>query len=526
MADFWDQVAQQPSKPPAPVLGQQKPENPTGDFWDQSVQSQTASQPPHEPTWSEKIGIDSTKHPILEPIVRNATDVAEGVASGAASTLFHGGDIIRRGLGMQRVIDKPEVQHAMTAPPTTAGTIGKVGEQTAEFLAPAGLIGKAGKAVDAAAAGLKAAAVARVLGKSIINAVAGGGVAGVQTGGDPVAMRNAALAAGGTSAVTNAVGEMLPTAQKAAERMYGSALKPPPSMDAAERRAIINTGLREGIVLDDGVVENVQKKISELNDKIAEGIKERSAAGATVDPTIVAKTTDRALNLAKTQVNPDADVAAVNNARKEFLENHSTDAPYSGIRPGTASDADVDAIGKMVPSGENGVTKIPQDIPLGDAQKLKTGTYRKLKDSYGEQASASREAQKDLARGLKEEIVKAFPEIANLNAKESALLRLESSLERFAGREGNKQLIGLGTPMAASAAHAMGAPVIPLTLLKAALEMPSVKSRLAIALAKAARAPGVGVAVSKAAVRAVPAVAAYSTTPPQQYPNGMMLPPQ
>lgn len=447
-----------------------------------------------------------------------ASDVGEGALKGAASTIFHGGDLIRRGLGMERVINRPEVQQGIT-PVGTAQKVGSGIEQAAEFLIPGGAISKGTKAIEATTAASRAAPVARVLGRAVLEAAGAGGVAGAQTGGDPAAMRNAALAAGGTSAVIGGIGAALPSKQATAERLYQSALKPPPSMEQAERQAIVRTGLREGLPLNHDVVANAQQRIDALNKQITKEIQARSAAGAMVDPETVAAYTNRSAQRFANQVNPEADLAAVQSAKNEFLRTQSVEAPFTKIRPGTD-----EAAGTFVPEGQ-GSTQVPQPIPLEEAQQLKQGTYRKLKDSYGEQASASREAQKDLARGLKDQIVKAFPEIASLNARESSLLALEGALNRFVGREGNKQLIGLGTPMTAVAAHAIGLPAGPLALLKAALEFPAVKSRLAIALARSAASPGAGTAAAQGVASALPKAAAYATVPNRQQ-TAMPPPPQ
>jgi hypothetical protein len=453
-------------------------------------------------------------------------DTSEGFGKGLAKSIYHGGDIVRRAAGAPRIINNPDVQAAMT-PTSPAQAVGMGAEQAAEYLAPAGLEEATGKAMGAAGAKALAkvpggASVAKVLGKSIANAAGAGAVAGVQTGGDPEAMRNAALAAGGTSAVLGAASEALPLKQAAAERMYGSALKPSPALPDAERKMIIQTGLREGLVLNADAVTNIQKRIDDINAQISQGIQDRSAAGATVDPEVVAGYTDRAAQRATQQVNPDADVAAVQSAKDEFLNNQSVDAPYTKIRPGTD-----EAAGTMVPEGE-GTVSVPQPIPLADAQKLKTGTYTKLKGSYGEQSSMSREAQKDLARGLKDQIVQAFPEIANLNARESSLLALESSLQRFVGRTGNSELIGLGTPLTTLTAHAAGAPVVPAALVGAALKSTSVRSRLAIALArsaqKAAQNSGTGLA-SGAAGLADDLYGAVAPKPAQQPQQPSVIPP-
>ena len=102
---------------------------------------------------------------------------------------------------------------------------------------------------------------------------------------------------------------------------------------------------------------------------------------------------------------------------------------------------------KNVQSAWNDFSQHPlipgNDIPVQLAQDIKRGTYRQIRDKYGEQGAASVEAQKAIARGLKEEIAKAVPEIGPLNARESELLNALKLVERRAAIEGNKNPVGL-----------------------------------------------------------------------------------
>ena len=100
-------------------------------------------------------------------------DFLSGAGSGLASTVVHGGDLIRRGLGMERIIDKPDVQELMRAPDSTAGTIGRFAEGVAEFAVPLSKVSKA-------LAGERL--LARVGGEGL----AGGAVGALQSGGDPI----------------------------------------------------------------------------------------------------------------------------------------------------------------------------------------------------------------------------------------------------------------------------------------------------------------------------------------------------
>jgi len=83
------------------------------------------------------------------------------------------------------------------------------------------------------------------------------------------------------------------------------------------------------------------------------------------------------------------------------------------------------------------------DFPVQLAQKLKTGTYRQLEGKYGELGGADIEAQKALARGLREQIGKAVPGVNEINAQEGKLLAALNISERRALMEANKNPAGL-----------------------------------------------------------------------------------
>ncbi len=59
---------------------------------------------------------------------------------------------------------------------------------------------------------------------------------------------------------------------------------------------------------------------------------------------------------------------------------------------------------------------------------------------YGEQQSGTIEAQKALAKGLKEELEGIFPEIKAKNAAEGKLLDLRPELEAAVNRLGNRRI--------------------------------------------------------------------------------------
>lgn len=288
-------------------------------------------------------------------------------------------------------------------------------------------------------------------------------------------------------AVPRAISKAVPKGlkEKAAHRMYQGALKPPPgSFKREEVAAMVDKGLVEGIPVSSKGLGTVRNRIDAIDDQVAGMIKEGAEAGKTVDPTKVASYTKRAEE-AFTTVDP-ADINPIHGVRDRFLEKQSVKAPYTKVKPATE-----EGLTGYVPIGK-GETSIPKPIPIDEAQALKRNTYRDIRESYGEQSSAVREAKKDLARGLKDGVYAHYPELKALGSSEKVLVDLETALERFANRHGNRDLIGLGGPAkiltgatAGGAGGAMGA-------LAAALEIPFVKSKLAIALKKSASKPSGG----------------------------------
>jgi hypothetical protein len=172
----------------------------------------------------------------------------------------------------------------------------------------------------------------------------------------------------------------------------------------------------------------------------------------TIDPSAVVKRLDALKAKLSKQVSPDADLAAIEAAKQEFLKNN------------------------------------PSPIPASEAADIKSGTYRSLgSKAYGELKGAQIESQKALARGIKEELITQFPELEQLGIRDQQLLNLQPVLERAVNRIGNHQLIGIGTPVATGAAKALtGSNTLAgvAGVLKAVLDNPMVKSRLAIALSK------------------------------------------
>lgn len=293
-----------------------------------------------------------------------------------------------------------------------------------------------------------------------------------------LALENAVGDAGGaveggrfTSA---AVGKIAPTAigsaarylQKAGvpESLYESALKPSTTLSQTERANMVQTGLENELPVSKQGVKDIGTAIENLNQAARDTI--ATDPDHPISPLPALKNLQSVRAKFQTQVNPTADVQAVDAAGQEFA-NQLND-------------------GKIGPNPQ-------RDLTAAEAQAMKQGTYRALgSKAYGEVKGPSIEAQKALARGLKEEIETQFPEIKNLNGQQAKLLDLQPVLERAVNRSANHQIIGIGTPIAGTAAEALSGSTSAGTVamvLKATLDNPVVKSRLAIALSKAAKIP-------------------------------------
>ena len=302
-----------------------------------------------------------------------------------------------------------------------------------------------------------------------------------QQGGVPLAAENIAgqtlgaveggriaapVAAAALKAVPTAAGRAV-LLGKTPEAAYESAMKPSTTLSAPERAAMVQTGLQNEIPVSPAGVEKLGDLIDDLNSKIKSTI--AADPNRPIDPNAVATRADLAKAKFAQQVNAQPDLDAIEASKQQFLAEQ-------GATPATA-------------------TSPAQPAPLmgaADAQAMKQGTYRVLAGKYGEQGSATVEAQKALARGLKEEIATQFPEINDLNASESKLLDLQPVLERAVNRISNHQIIGIGTPVTGAAATAVtGSTGIGKVAMvaKAVLDNPNVKSRLAIAVSKGAKIP-------------------------------------
>ncbi|MBV6343600.1 hypothetical protein, partial [Candidatus Magnetobacterium casense] len=135
-------------------------------------------------------------------------------------------------------------------------------------------------------------------------------------------------------------------------------------------------------------------------------------------------------------------------------------------------------------------------LTLKQAQEMKKAIYALNKKNYGEMKGLMVESNKAIARGLKEEIVKQEPAIAKLNADDSAMINLDTVLERAVNRIRNYDVIRWGDTFMTLTGAVVGGPggATAGFLGKRILEDAAVKARISFALSKAAKVKGMPVA--------------------------------
>lgn len=226
----------------------------------------------------------------------------------------------------------------------------------------------------------------------------------------------------GTGAILGGLLRNVPAAftaltDRGSRRLMQSAIKPSAAnLESGDAGRAITTMLEEGVNPTQGRtifgkgLDTLQKKVTNLNTQISDIIK--NSKGSVNKNTVVSYLDDMERK-ALMQVAPDTDLNAIQTVRDQFLAH-------------------------PLAQGE--------EIPIQLAQEMKKGTYKALGGkAYGEISSASKEAQKGIARGIKEGIVEAEPMVAGLNAEESRLLNALNVSERRALMEANKDIVGLGS---------------------------------------------------------------------------------
>lgn len=198
-----------------------------------------------------------------------------------------------------------------------------------------------------------------------------------------------------------------PAMRSGAEKLMQWALKP--TVKAATKgygKIAAQEMLDRNIPLTERGVENIQQAITDLNNKVSSTIANSKATVKVSDIEQAFKDT-----IKKHEGMPKADV--------DLMKKQLTDFKKHPLVVGKTS------------------------IPIQDAQKLKQGFYKSVNEKYGQEGTGTTEAQKAIAKALKEDIAVKAPPVVEWNRQETRLLRTLTVAQRRVIQEANRNILGL-----------------------------------------------------------------------------------
>jgi len=258
--------------------------------------------------------------------------------------------------------------------------------------------------------------------------------------------------------------------EAAGRKMVEKQMKPSTTLRPQDRIEILNyaasggpEGLKNsklsGIPVNPKGLKRVKDRIDFINKQFDDVIELAATKGETVSVEAVLKQVERTRKNISDNIYYDELVPHVDKAI-EYLRNHRN---VSGGR-----------------------------LPIERARAMKTEIYRTIDGAYGEISSVSDEVLKDVAHGINKQIYDVYPELKSLGQEQRVLLTLNRELERAVNRLGNNNAVSLqdiGTMGAMGAASAPAPVTVGATLMQRVLRVPTVRSILAKALAKANKVP-------------------------------------
>ena len=367
------------------------------------------------------------KPSLMDQAKQEAGNAAAGLVRGAGSigaTILTPFDAAARAMGIQNEwIGRTDRRQAMddglqsmgADPDSLAYKGGKFTAEVAGTAGVGGAIAKGAQAVRATPTVVRALASGGMSGGGNLFTRAGAGaVTGAATAGlvNPEDAKSGAAWGAAFPVLAKAggvLGQKLADASKQGARsLMQSSVKPTlKQLQTGEADVAIDTLLKYGLSPNQKGVEKLKMLVGDKNTQIADLI---ANSKATIGKQDVINYLDDTRNLFSRQVSPTSDLSAIQNVADDFAKHPSLPGPT---------------------------------IPVQQAQQMKQGTYKVLNKKYGQLGGAETEAQKALARGLKEEIARVVPEVGPLNAEEAKLLSTLKVTERRAYMDMNKNPMGL-----------------------------------------------------------------------------------
>jgi hypothetical protein len=212
------------------------------------------------------------------------------------------------------------------------------------------------------------------------------------------------------AALTSMRSAASPLLEGPAKWLMQNSVKPSTALHSpAEINSAMSAMLKENIYPTPGGMEKAGQLVGKLNNQVEAAIA-KSPANVSVGA-ITSRLSDP-MKKAEMQWVPQSDVAAVEDVWTKAMQN-------------------------PLVAGKS-------EIPVQLAHELKKGTYRSIGDkAYGELGSSSMQAQKALARGSREEVAAAVPEVVEPLKREASLMNVRDVAMLKAMQQGNNNPLGL-----------------------------------------------------------------------------------
>lgn len=170
--------------------------------------------------------------------------------------------------------------------------------------------------------------------------------------------------------------------------------------------ALAKTLLDHGVNVTEGGLSKLQGLLRSTNDEIRTLI--NNSPVKVMKDDVLRRVDELAARTMKTSANPNKALAKATQVADEFVQHPY----YKG-----------------------------QSIPVAAAQDLKVGAYKEIGNAFGKPEKAA--ALKALARGLKEEVATAVPQVADLNAKEASLMAAGEAVAKRVAADTNADPLGI-----------------------------------------------------------------------------------
>jgi hypothetical protein len=290
-------------------------------------------------------------------------------------------------------------------PEGTAEKIGYGAEQIGEFFIPGGAISRGVKAVEKAAVALpKVAKVATNLGaRAGLEAAGAAGVTALQ-GGSSKDIKTAGLIGGAFGAISKPIESII---QKLPETAWSSILKRTPT-ESAKNPKLPAQAAQTGMTAFGrrGLLNEAQRNIQQI-EVVLDDLLTRS--NGKIGTLKIAPYVDELRNAYKSIPGEQSSVDAINNVMRDLLKKKS--------------------------------------LTVQEANQLKRQIYENIARSYGRgmlEIPVKTDAQKAIARGLKQEIEKVIPETKTLNEKQAVYIQIKKALDKTIARTEGKGIAGTG----------------------------------------------------------------------------------